>query len=241
MQIEYVMQIQTDSLKDSYADALKSQTISRLDDTQKTISNVDKIDQKYKISLGDMILNLNLDSASSLYIIQDADDVQVREFSSRLGMQILRSRRERGIISPPVSFIYDEADQFIAQDGRQPGMRDSKQTAEQLARHGRKYGLGIGIATQRIVYLDTNILGQPHTCFVSKLPRATDREKIQEAFGLSDETLQESLRFNVGQWLLISHSAPGVDGLPISVQVPDANVRISDFLNNFSKTEGGRQ
>lgn len=94
---------------------------------------------------------------------------------------------------------------------------------------------------QRIVYLDTNILGQPHTYFVSKLPGATDREKIQGAFGLSDETLQESLRFNVGQWLLISHSATGVDDLPIPVQIPDANVRINDFLNNFSKTEGSRQ
>ena len=97
------------------------------------------------------------------------------------------------------------------------------------------------IDMQRIVYLDTNILGQPHTYFVSKLPGATDREKIQEAFGLSDETLQESLRFNVGQWLLISHSATGVDDLPIPVQIPDANVRINDFLNNFSKTEGSRQ
>ena len=188
-----------------------------------------------------MGMDLNRDSASSLYIIQDTDDVRVREFSDRLGRLMLRSRREGGIISPPVSFVYDEADQFIAQDDRQPGMRESKRTAEQLARRGRKYGLGIGISTQRIVYLDTNILGQPHTYFVSKLPRASDREKIQEAFGLSDETLQESLRFGVGRWLLISHSATGIDGLPIPVQLPDANERIGKFLDGLAGAGDGGQ
>ena len=218
------------------ADVLKDKTLVKLRDAQKMLAKADRIDQKYKISLDDMIQNLNEDQTSFLYIIQDTSDVRVREFSNNLGGSMLHSRREKGIISPPVSFIYDEADQFIAQDDKQPGMKESKQTAEQLARRGRKYGLGIGIATQRIVYLDTNILGQPHTYFVSKLPRASDREKIQEAFGLSDETLQESLRFNVGQWLLISHSATGIDGLPIPIQLSDANKRISDFLDSF---EGG--
>ncbi len=220
------------------ADNLRLRVILKLNDTKKTLSNVEKVDQKYKISGGDMVMDLNRDSTSSLYIIQDTDDVKVREFSNTLGMRMLRSRREGGIISPPVSFIYDEADQFIAQDDKQPGMKESKHMGEQLARRGRKYGLGIGIATQRIVYLDTNILGQPHTYFVSKLPRASDREKIQEAFGLSDETLQESLRFGVGQWLLISHSATGIDGLPIPVHLPDANARISDFLNGLAGAGG---
>ncbi|MDA7990511.1 MAG: ATP-binding protein [Gammaproteobacteria bacterium] len=201
------------------------------------LSNI-SIDPKFKISLDKIVEDLNQSSRSSLYIMQGHNDENVRRFSQELGEMMLYSRRERGIISPPVSFIYDEADQFIAQDDKQPGMKDSKQIAEQLARRGRKYGLGIGIATQRIVYLDTNILGQPHTYFVSKLPRASDREKIQEAFGLSDETLQESLRFALGQWLLISHGATGIDGLPIPVQLPDANERIKDFLNRLPAEDG---
>ncbi|MGF1496771.1 MAG: hypothetical protein ACFB8W_08095 [Elainellaceae cyanobacterium] len=40
-----------------------------------------------------------------------------------------------------------------------------------LARRGRKFGLGIGISTQRIANLDVNTLAQSHTYFVSKLPR----------------------------------------------------------------------
>ncbi len=110
-------------------------------------------------------------------------------------------------------------------------MRESKHTVEQLAWRGRKYELGIGIATQRIIYLNMNLLGQPHTYFVSKLPRATDRDRIQEAFGLSDETIQESIQFGVGQWLLTSHSATEMGGVPVPMQLPDANKRIIKFLN----------
>lgn len=192
----------------------------------------EEIDTKFKISMDEMTADLNNDDASSLYVIQDGNDVSVRTFSNKLGSRMLNTRRRQGRLSPTVSFVYDEADQFIAQDDKQQlGMRDSKYVAEQLARRGRKYGLGIGIATQRIIYLATNILGQPHTYFVSRLPRETDRTRIQEAFGLSDEAMQESLRFGAGQWLLMSHSATGMDGIPIPIQLPDANDRIIRFLD----------
>lgn len=215
------------------AEELRKKLRRELESHRNRLRANESIHEKFKITIEQMTYNLNRSGTGALYIIQDGDDSEVRMFSRKLGNTMLDSRRRDGIISPPVSFVYDEADQFIAQDDRQPGMKESKQTAEQLARRGRKYGLGIGIATQRIVYLDTNILGQPHTYFVSKLPRASDREKIQEAFGLSDDTIQESLRFSAGQWLLISHSATGIDGLPIPVQLPDANDRISEFLAGF--------
>jgi len=208
---------------------------SSLRRTRTTIEQTSGIDEKYKISLSVMIESLKIENQKSLFIIQGNDDADVRFMSHRLGKKMLEQRRRTGKIFPLVSFIYDEADQFIPQIDKatQSGMKESRETAEQLARRGRKYGLGVGIATQRIVYLDTNILGQPHTYFVSKLPRATDRERIQEAFGLSDETLTETMRFKVGQWLLISHNATGIDGLPIPVQLPDANKRISEFLESF--------
>lgn len=172
----------------------------------------------------------------ALHTIQYHRDYNVRFMSYKLREVMLKRRREVGRISPLVSFIYDEADQFIAQKEEEPGMKDAKSAAQESVRRGRKYGLGTGIAIQRIVYLDTNILGQSHTCLVSKLPRATDRETIQAAFGLSDDTLSESLRFGPGQWLLNSHSAAGIDGFPIPVQLPDANVRIAEFLDGVHKS-----
>ena len=197
------------------------------------VAAAERIRAEFKIRQRDITDSLNNEGSKTLYILQDNSDAQVRLLSHKLGKEMLRLRREMGMISPLVSFIYDEADQFIAQKDDEMGMKEAKSAAQELARRGRKYGLGIGIATQRIVYLDTNILGQPHTYLVSRLPRATDRERIQEAFGLSEEILRESLRFGPGQWLLISHSATGIDGLPVPVQLPNANARIIDFLDGL--------
>ena len=206
-----------------------------LRDEETKLKAVEGIDPRFVMKMQDMVNSLNEEGKRSLYILQDSDDARVRRMSSELGRSMLASRRRKGRISPLVSFIYDEADQFIAQEDGASGMKESKGAAQELARRGRKYGLGIGIATQRIVYLDTSILGQPHTYLVSKLPRASDRERIQEAFGLSDETLSESLRFGVGQWLLISHSATGIDGLPMPIQLQDANDRIIRFLEGVRR------
>ena len=212
---------------------IKNSLLAVLRENRDKLKVAEKIDPQFIIKMQDMLDSLNLDGGKSLYILQDSNDERVRQISQELGRKMLGARRRAGRISPLVSFIYDEADQFISQEDGLPGMKESKGAAHELARRGRKYGLGIGIATQRIVHLDTNILGQPHTYFVSKLPRASDREKIQQAFGLSDETLSESLRFRVGQWLLISHGATGIDGLPIPIQLPDANARIIGFLGEL--------
>ena len=51
---------------------------------------------------------------------------------------MLRVRRERGQISPLVSFIYDEADQFIAQESAESGMKESKNAAQGTGPAGKK-------------------------------------------------------------------------------------------------------
>ena len=233
--IEYMLKM-IDGYDIGYANIIKAENARRdivnmLESEKSKINATYRIDSKFKISMQEIEDTLNDCNKKTLYVIQGSDDEEVRYISKHIGDAILDTRRARGIISPAVSFIYDEADQFIAQDSdAQQGMKESKRTAEQIARRGRKYGLGVGIATQRIVYLDTNILGQPHTYLVSKLPRITDRERIQQAFGLSDDAMSETMRFGVGQWLLISHSATGMDGVPIPIQIEDANERIARFL-----------
>lgn len=223
----------------AFAKQAKKELLGRLEDVKMHLEATENIDDRFKVKMDELVNTLNEPGRKSLHVVQGGSDVDIRKMSYDLGMEMIKRRRREGRISPPVSFVYDEADQFIAQDAQgRFGMEDSKGIAEQLARRGRKYGLGIGIATQRIVYLDTNILGQPHTYFVSKLPRASDREKIQEAFGIPDETMSETLRFSAGQWLLVSHSATGVDGVPIPVQLPNANERIRKFLEGLVRDNG---
>lgn len=141
-------------------------------------NKIEEIDIHSKISLTQIVHDLNDEQKNSLYIAISNDPHALRNFASKLGYYIYENRRANGKISPINSFIFDEADEFIPQSAT-GSYAQSSQIIETLARRGRKFGLGVGIATQRITYLNTNIMGQPHTYFISKLPRDSDRESCR--------------------------------------------------------------
>lgn len=79
-------------------------------------------------------------------------------------------------------------------------------------------------------------MAQPHTYFISKLPRASDREAVAEAFGFGNEMLKQTFKFTKGQWLLVSHDATGLEAVPLPVKTEDANVRVATFLKSVAKS-----
>jgi len=179
----------------------------------------------------DIISDLNNTYSSSLVVVQSHDPDELRLFASQLGNLLFDSRRKKGATSPQVSFIFDEADEFIpGQFDKDSSYSKSVQVAHMLARRGRKFGIGIGIATQRTRYLNTSIMAQPHTYFVSKLPRLTDRTAVQDAFGFSEEAFRQTFKFTKGDWLLASYDATGLKGVPIPIHAENANDRIIKAL-----------
>lgn len=200
---------------------------------------------KAGITLDEIIADLNDTESSSLWIIQAHSPDELRNFSKRLGEEIYEKRRQNGIVNPLVSFIFDEADEFIP--SRSPNNKksydDSKEIVETLARRGRKFGIGFGIATQRTRYLDTSIMSQPHTYLVSKLPRESDREVVAEAFGVSKDMFRQTFKFKPGNWLLMSYDATGLKAIPVPIKTDNANDRIVQNLekldrNNRDKNDG---
>lgn len=189
----------------------------------------------YQMTLGDLISRLNDPHTSGLYVIQSHDPDRLRDFAATLGDLVFENRRKSGKISPLVVFIFDEADEFIPQrrEGADDSYARSRAVVMTLARRGRKFGLGIGIATQRVRYLDTSIMAQPHTYFVSKMPRQSDRQAIAEAFGISEELFGQTFKFKKGDWLLMSHDAVGLEAVPIPVHCEDANRRVEAFLDHL--------
>jgi uncharacterized protein len=190
-------------------------------------------------TLDDLLVDLNDNKKSSLWVVQAHNPNDLRIFSKRLGEAIYENRRQNGVIDPLVSFIFDEADEFVRQDPSGSYV-DSAEIAQTIARRGRKFGIGLGIATQRIIYLDTNIMSQPHTYFVSKLPRRSDRSRVCEAFGINEEILNQTFKFRKGHWLLMSHDATGLEGIPIPIKTPNANDRISTWLNKRYNTKASK-
>jgi hypothetical protein len=202
----------------------------------KTVANAGEakpLPDEIKISLKDIIEDLNNKKTKSLFIITSHDPNELRNLTKMLGNRLYELRRERGFTTPLISFICDEADEFIPGEAKGSSYYASKEIIEKLARRGRKFGIGIGIVTQRIVYLDTNIMGQPHTYFISKLPRKSDRERIAEAFSISEDLFTQTFKFQKGNWLLISHDATGMDSVPISIKTRNAEERIKEFFDKF--------
>lgn len=187
----------------------------------------------FQMTLGDLINRLNDPHSSGLYVVQSHDPDRLRDFAATLGEVMFENRRKSGKINPLVVFVFDEADEFIPQrrEGTDDSYGRSRYVVMTLARRGRKFGLGVGIATQRVRYLDTSIMAQPHTYFVSKMPRQSDRQAIAEAFGISEELLEQTFKFKKGDWLLMSHDAIGLEAVPVPIHCEDANKRVEAFLD----------
>lgn len=190
-----------------------------------------------------------IDRSGLLKVLHDHDktliiflgsEISLRRHADSFGQFIYQWRRKKGFVDPATAFIFDEADVFIpgqsspVSDDDKESIKLSRRVATTLARRGRKYGLGIGLATQRIVYLDTSILAQLGTNFVGKLPRATDRRTISDGFGMDEGSLQQGVQV-VGDWMVLSHTAVGDKGSPIPVHFPNADERLLVFLSEFSE------
>lgn len=178
------------------------------------------------------------DDKRTLMILLGSEN-SLRTFAEMLGTMMYDMRRRNGLVDPATSFIFDEADVFIPQnagpaasDEEKEAIGLSKKIATTLARRGRKYGLGLGIATQRIAYLDTSILAQIGTYFVGRLPRLSDRQRITEGFGIDKDSLQTGIR-EVGDWVVLSHTAVGDVGSPLPVHFDNADDRVVDFIKSF--------
>jgi len=188
------------------------------------------------VTIPKMIDKLNESKGHALLVIQAHNPDELREFTSTLGHFAYEERRRTGQITPLVSFIFDEADEFMPGQPPSDSYKASKAIAMTLARRGRKFGLGIGIATQRIAHLDVNTLAQPHTYFVSKLPRQYDRQTIASAFGISEDMFRQTFRFKKGDWLLASYDAAGLEAIPIPIHTENAEDRILEFLARLQPT-----
>lgn len=188
----------------------------------------------YTIGIQGMIRALHDDQRSLMILLGEENPLRI--FANAIGMFMYRLRKKTQLTKTPTSFIFDEADLFIP--SQSPSKEDadaislSKEVATMLARRGRKYNLGLGIATQRVTYLDTSIMGQLGTYFIGRLPRASDRLRVVEAFGVDDSLLESGVK-GIGNWVVLSHVAVGDKGAPIPVHFSNADLRTSAFLDEF--------
>ena len=169
------------------------------------------------------------DKTTSLVCVSISDPYAIKELAIGLTQDLLVRRKRRFQVKPYILVVFDEAQEFIPSGA---GGIDGKCSAhvETLLRQGRKYGLGVCVATQRIAYLNTNALQQLHTYFVGTLPRPYDRALVSETFMIDKGILEKTLEFAPGEWLLSSYIATGMENVPIFIKADNAEKEVEKYL-----------
>ncbi|MDI6691548.1 MAG: ATP-binding protein [Candidatus Bathyarchaeota archaeon] len=169
------------------------------------------------------------DKTTRLICISISDPFTIKDLVITLTQDLLVRRKRRFQVKPYILLVFDEAQEFIPSGASGIDAKCSGHV-ETLLRQGRKYGLGVCIATQRIAYLNTNALQQLHTYFVGTLPRPYDRQLVSETFMIDKGILEKTLEFAPGEWLLSSYIATGMENVPIFIKADNAENEIEKYL-----------
>jgi len=203
--------------------------------TRPTLKGVLTRAQKAKrsgVTIKDLMKKLS--GPERVVCVSIADPDTLRDLVIKLTSAALRYRKRSFEIKPQILFVFDEAQEFIpSQASGHLGQCSS--AVERLLRQGRKYGLGGAIATQRIAYLNTNIMQQLHTFFVGTLPRPYDRTVVSSSFQIDLSILDKTLEFPPGSWLMSSYIATGLDSVPVFVKADNSEDVLKAHIESLTK------
>jgi hypothetical protein len=106
----------------------------------------------------------------------------------------------------PMLFVCEEAHRYAAAD-RSMGFGPTRRAISRLAKEGRKYGVFLGLVTQRPAELDPTIISQCSTLFAMRMSNERDQVLLRSAVSDSAANLfafvpalgtREALAFGVG-------------------------------------------
>ena len=100
----------------------------------------------------------------------------------------------------PIFVIIEEAHVFIPKGEH----TDTKYWASKVAREGRKFGIGLGVVSQRPRNIDPNVLSQMGSLAIMKIVQDDDQQQIASAAeSLSKDLLSQLSSLNIGDAILI--------------------------------------
>jgi DNA helicase HerA-like ATPase len=81
----------------------------------------------------------------------------------------------------PLLFICEEAHRYASSAESKTGFGPTRRALSRIAKEGRKYGVYLGLVTQRPCEIDPNIISQCNTLFVMRLANDRDQALIRSA------------------------------------------------------------
>jgi DNA helicase HerA-like ATPase len=134
----------------------------------------------------------------------------------------------------PIFVIIEEAHVFIPKGEH----TDTKYWASKVAREGRKFGIGLGVVSQRPRNIDPNVLSQMGSLAIMKIVQDDDQQQIASAAeSLSKDLLSQLSSLNIGDAVLIGQWV----NLPSIVHVDEVKSKKSgsdlDAVSEWNQTD----
>lgn len=144
------------------------------------------------------------------------------------GAVALRQNLDAPKLPGPVLVVIEEAHQFAP-----PARTDCKEIITQIAAEGRKFGVGLGIISQRPGKIDENVLSQCNTQITLKITNPKDQNAIENASEtMSADFMKDLPGLNTGEAIITGSAI----GLPSKVKVKRIQVeRGGDDVNILSE------
>jgi DNA helicase HerA-like ATPase len=92
----------------------------------------------------------------------------------------------------PITIVCEEAHRYIPADAKM-GFEPTKRSLAKIAKEGRKYGVSLGVISQRPSELDSTILSQCNTLFVMRMANDLDQKIVLSAISDAASSLLEFL------------------------------------------------
>ncbi len=189
----------------------------------------DLTQSKFQILLNLRVGNALFNYLSNRYLL--AKDIVSRAFSSRLVIVDLSTEHtevRRYVVTSVLQYLWELIDTnrrpvntlVVIDEAHNYACRYCKPSIDAIsrtAREGRKWGLGLVLATQRVIDIDTDVRNNINTVFFSKLQTAGDYENISSFMSLAG--VREEYLSTLGRREFFLAGLGNPLGIPVLIKV----------------------
>ncbi len=143
----------------------------------------------------------------------------------------------------PLLLVCEEAHRYAPQDTAL-GFEPAKRALARIAKEGRKYGISLGVVSQRPSELDATILSQCNTVFAFRMSNERDQEIIQASLSEASSAMFSALPFlGNGEAIAIGEGVPVPMRLRFDTLPDDERPRSTSasFSGRWIVEEGGNE
>ncbi len=161
--------------------------ISQEDSTAKwnLLNSMEQLDESGILSENPVDLEDLLNPGEATVINLKAVEPEVAEMTMFLLAKRMFELRKKNMV-PPFIMVIEEAHNFAPEKGFEQAL--SNKILRKIASEGRKFGLGLGVISQRPARIDKNVLSQCNTQFILRVTNPNDLKAISKSFeGITSE------------------------------------------------------